>query len=178
MLNQGLEALAALAAASAGGASNGNQQRNNPSMNVTSNGSSVSRQQSGDQNGGDARLLAVAGAATQVGNAATNQQQSWQQTLAAGINQAALASPNLFQGLQQSQQASDPSALLAVQQQMAYLNYLVNAQSAKQNVANATQASSVPPPSNNPLAGLDANQALQLALTSRTAARLLQNQGT
>ena len=104
----------------------------------------------------------------------TQQQQSWQQALLAGINQNAFSNPNslaLLQALQQLPQAQDQNQLLSMQQKMNYLQYLINAQ----GVVNQNNVSA--PAAAAPGLSYDANQALQLALSGHTGNRLLPNQG-
>jgi hypothetical protein len=195
-MNKGLETLAALASAdlfSGGTASNGNGQidiqRNNAM--AASNPPVPLVDRTGNRipgsSGGSAvvRLPPIAPAPQQaVGSAfaPANQQQLWQQALV-GLNPAALSPQNmaLLGALRQPPQATDNSALLAMQQQMNYLNYLVQAQqTAKQNGPPAsTQVQPVSVPQIGGLGAFsDANQALQLALSGHTGARLLHNRGT
>ena len=166
MLNQGLEALAALASASSS-SSRGGSNTSNQQMNSVGHAPSVAAQQhNAEQNGNAAggNIAAPPGQQPSGGQ----QQQTW--------HQAPLTVPNLalFQGLQQLPPAhADTSRLLSMQQQVTYLNYLMNAQ--KQKAPHPT--ASIQPNAAGTIAGLDANQALQLALSGHPAAGLLQKQG-
>jgi hypothetical protein len=198
-MNQGLETLAALASAnlfSGETASNGNGQINiqrNNAMAASNPPPVPSVDRTGIRTHGSsgdsavARMPPFSPAQQVVGSAfaAANQQQRLQQALA-GLNPAALSPQNmallgaLRQLPQAAPQAADTSALLAMQQQMMILNYLVQAQqAAKQNAPPAsTHAQPVSVPQIGGLGAFsDANQALQLAM-SGYAAPLLQNRGT
>ena len=174
--NQGLEALAALASASGGGANSGNGSTNNQGNTPAA---AAPQHQINDQNGNSHQAgmntNAFLGGINNMQG--TQQQQSWQQALLAGINQNAFSNPNslaLLQALQQLPQAQDQNQLLSMQQKMNYLQYLINAQGVvNQNNVSAPAATAASAPG----LSYDANQALQLALSGHTANRLLQNQG-